>query len=449
MRVTLIKPNIGRRTKSDKRDNAAMEPLQLGVLAALTPEDIDVVMYDDRLEDIPYDEPTDLVAITVETFTAKRSYEISREYKKRGIPVIMGGIHVKLLPEEVSQYCDSIAIGDAEGLWRDVIADLKKGRLKKKYTAGFKDIPQEGIITRRDIYKGKKYLPVSLMQYSRGCYNRCEFCASSVYFESKQRCRRVDEVIEEIKSQNRKDVFFVDDNIVADKEKAKELFRALKPLKIRWVSQGSLDMLSDRELMRLMVDSGCLGLVVGFESINDKSLREMNKGINQEYRDEEYKKAIEELRQWGLQTWAAFTVGYDNDTLESIRKTYEFALKSKFTFAAYNILMPYPGTRLFDKMKDEKRLLYDGCWWLHDDYRFNYASFLPKNMTSDELTAAALECRNLFNSPKSILYRVFEPRTNFRNPLRFLYYWVYNPLFRREVFEKQGMPFGYREDGVD
>ena len=144
-------------------------------------------------------------------------------------------------------------------------------------------------------------------------------------------------MIEEIRSQKRKLLFFVDDNIVADKERAKELFRALIPLKIYWVSQGSLDMLDDDELMRIMVKSGCLGLVIGFESIKPESLDYMHKGVNKKFADDHYAEAVEKLRHYGLQTWAAFTIGHDTDTLESIEATYRFARKNKFTFAAYNI----------------------------------------------------------------------------------------------------------------
>lgn len=445
MKITLIKPNIGRREHSLYVDNASMEPLQLGILAALTPDDIQVVMYDDRLELIPYDEPTDLVAITVETFTARRSYEISAEYRKRGVKVIMGGMHVTLIPQEVAEHCDSIMIGDAEDKWGEMVSDLRKGELKREYHCDPVPVPQKGIITRRDIFEGKKYMPITLVQFSRGCKYRCGYCASSVYFKQKHFCRDVHEVIEEIRSQKRKLIFFVDDNIVADKEKAKELFRHLMPLKIRWVSQGSIDMLDDDELMELMVKSGCLGHVIGFESIKPESIHVMGKGVNKKFVENQYRDAIRKLRKYGLQTWAAFTVGHDTDTVGSIWETYRFARKNKFCFAAYNILMPYPGTRLYDQLKAEDRLLYDGKWWLHPQYKFNYAAFKPKNMDAAELTEIAYECRKNFNSIGSVIYRLFEPKTNMRNPVRFFTYMIYNPVFRREVFEKQGMTFGCKE----
>ena len=445
MKITLIKPNIGRREHSLYVDDASMEPLQLGILAALTPADVEVVMYDDRLEAIPYSEPTDLVAITVETFTARRSYEIADEYRQRGVKVIMGGIHVKLIPDEVRPHADSIMIGDAEDKWKEMIEDARIGQLKPEYICNPVCVPQKGVLTRRDIFEGKKYMPITLLQFSRGCRFNCKYCASSVYFEQRHFTRDVDEVVMEIKAQKRKLLFFVDDNIVADKEKAKELFRALIPLKVHWVSQGSIDMLDDDELMRLMIKSGCLGHVIGFESIKPESIDNMHKGVNKKFVADNYSEAIEKLRHYGLQTWAAFTIGHDTDTLDSIEATYRFARKNKFTFSAYNILMPYPGTPLYDKLEKEGRLLYDGKWWLHEQYKFNYTAFVPKNMTPDELTEAGFMCRKKFNSVGSVIQRMFEPRTNMRNPLRFFTYIIYNPVFRKEVFEKQGMTFGCKE----
>ncbi|MBO5238681.1 MAG: B12-binding domain-containing radical SAM protein [Lachnospiraceae bacterium] len=444
MKLTLIKPNIGRREHSLYVDEARMEPLQLGILAALTPEDVEVVMYDDRMEEIPYDEPTDLVAITVETFTARRAYEISEEFRKRGVKTVMGGMHAMLISEEVAEHCDCVMVGDAEPVWKEMIEDCRAGRLKNRYDAVQPECPQMNVITRRDIFEGKGYLPITLLQFSRGCNHSCSFCASSVYFKARHYCRPVEDVIAEIKSQKRKLLFFVDDNIVCNREKAKELFRALIPLKIHWVSQGSMDMLQDPELMELMVKSGCLGLVIGFESISPDCISEMHKYTNKKGSGNMYESEIEQLRQWGLQTWAAFTVGHDGDTLESIRATCDFAIRNKFTFAAFNILMPYPNTPLYRKMEQEGRLLYGGKWWLHEDYRFNYCSIVPKNMTPDELTEISFDCRRRFNSPMSIVKRALEPRTNLRTPYRFGTYLIYNPLFRKEVFKKQGMKFGLK-----
>lgn len=443
MRITLIKPNIGRMLLGTYVDEGRMEPLTLGVLAGLTPNHIEVKMYDDRMESVPFDEKTDLAVITVETFTAKRAYQIAQEYKKRDVKVLMGGVHPTLTPEEVSQYADVVVTGDAEYIWNDIMNDLEKGTLKNFY-AGIFGEPQRDTMPRRDIYKGKGYLPFSLMQFSRGCKYGCEFCASSVFFKKNQYCRKIESVVNEIKSQKLKMVFFVDDNIISNKELAKELFRALIPLKIKWFSQASIDMTEDLELMELMMRSGCLGNVIGFESLNEKNL--ISVGKNQNVNEStHFKKQIDIMKDYHMQNWAAFTLGYEYDTLDSIKRTCDFAIKNKFAFAAFNILMPYPNTKFYEIMEKENRLLYDGKWWLHDDYRFNNASFIPKSMTAQELTDAAFEARKAFNSPSSIFKRSLDPKTHMHSLLRYLTYYTYNPLIKKEVFKKQGMIFGSKK----
>ncbi len=445
MKIALIYPNIGRKEHSMFLDGAKMEPLGLAVLAGLTPPNIETVLFDDRLEDIPYDGDFDLVAISVQIFTARRSYEISAEFRNRGVPVVLGGIHITLIPEEAQEHADCLLLGDAENIWNQLLEDFQSNNLKKRYSCRPADRPQIGTLPRRDIFAGKKYLPITLMQFSRGCPNRCSFCASSVYFDKHHYTRDVGSVVDEIRAQKRKLIFFTDDNIVANKEAAKELFKALISLKIHWVSQASMDMLEDNELMDLLVKSGCLGNVIGFESIGQTGIESMQKNTNSHYINDGYKHAVAELRRYGQQTWAAFTVGHDTDTVESIRETCSFALENKFCFAAFNILNPYPGTELYRNLEMEDRLLYGGKWWLHPEYRFNHASFVPKNMTANELTEESFRCRQRFNSFSSIIRRAFEPHTNMRTPYRFFTYLAYNPIFRREVFNKQGILFGYEK----
>ncbi|MBZ0165973.1 MAG: B12-binding domain-containing radical SAM protein, partial [Candidatus Omnitrophica bacterium] len=363
------------------------------------------------------------------------------EYRRRGVPVVMGGMHATLIPDEVKQHCDAVFIGDAEFLWREVVDDAAAGKLKPVYRAQV-GRPQPGVLTRRDIFKGKGYLPVSLMQFSRGCRFACNFCAISVFFNKTHFVRDVKEVAREIESQERKLVFFVDDNILSNHEAAKILCRELIPLKIRWISQASIDMTQDRELMRLLVKSGCLGNVIGFESIDRQNLRSMRKSSNFIGGFDDYSTPLKIIREYGLQTWAAFTLGHDHDTVESVRATARFAIENKFCFGAFNILMPYPNTPLYAKLEKEGRLLYDGKWWLHPRYRFNYASFVPRCMTPEELTSACFQARRSFNSIGSILSRACDPATNMRSLYRFLFYMTYNPLYRKETFKKQGMKFG-------
>lgn len=443
MKITFIKPNIGCREHSLYIDHGRMEPLMLAVLAGLTPDDVDVVLYDDRMEPIPYDEVTDLVAITVETYTARRAYEISEEFRLRGVPVILGGMHVSLLPDENAAHADSIFIGDAESLWATVVEDARREKLKPRYQAPPGIAQYDGTMPRRDLYKGKGYLPMTLMQYTRGCRFACSFCAVSKYFDRKYYIRRIDDVLNEIHQQERKFIFFIDDNIATNREALKDLCRELIPLRIHWISQASLDVTKDQELMKIMADSGCIGHVMGFESITPQSLRDARKAPNIPGFSN-YENETRILRDYGMQTWAAFTLGYDNDTRESILATMKFALKNKFTFAAFNILMPYPNTPLYENLQKQGRLLYDGKWWLHPQYRFNQAAFVPQNMTPDELTDVCHMARQKFNTMPSLFYRFSDVKTNLKTLWRAASYWRYATLFRREVYQKHKMRFGLK-----
>lgn len=444
MRITFIMPNIGRQDHSLYVDEARMEPLSLGVLAGLTPPDVECRLYDDRMEEIPYDEPTDLVAISVEIYAARRAYEIAGEYRARGVPVIIGGAHPTLFPEEVQRYADSVFLGDAEFRWAEVVEDARRGQLKPLYRAEVGVAQAGGFLPRRDLFQGKGYLPLTLMQFSRGCRFVCDFCAVSAYFKRTQYVRPTREVLHEIEQQAGKFVFFVDDNFLSDHEAAKAFLRELIPLRIKWVSQASLDMTHDLELMELLAKSGCLGHVIGFESISRDSVKLMKKAPNLVRKGtwDCYESQIQVLRDFHLQTWATFTLGHDCDTLESIRATHEFAMRHRFCFAAYNILMPYPGTPLYARLQREGRLLYDGQWWLHPEYRFNQAAFVPKHMSPQELTDVIWSCRDEWNSPWSIFYRMWDFKTHMSSLTRLIMYLAYNPLYAKESYKKQGMLFG-------
>ncbi len=448
MKILLVKPNIGRQEHSLYVDEGRMEPLQLGVLASLVPDHHEVALVDDRCERIDFDRSgASLVAITVETYTARRAYEIADAFRVRGIPVVLGGFHPTLLPREAVQHADCIVVGDAERVWPELLSDAEQGTLKPVYTAttgGMK--PQLDTLPRRDLFEGKGYLPLSLMQFGRGCSHGCSFCAISSFFKQRHTYRPVADIVREIKTQNLRTIFFVDDNLTVNPGAAKALFRALIPLRIRWVSQASIDMVYDRELMDLMVESGCLGHVVGFESIDPETIKIMNKAPNRA--SEYYEQEIGILKEYGLQIWAAFTLGHDTDTPESLYRLYDFALQHRFTFAAYNILMPYPSTPLYEQLRMEDRLLYDGVWWTHPDYRFNHAAFRPANMSAAELTQIAFDIRRKWNSPAALVRRSMDIKTNMKTLGKLLLYWRYNRLFCNETFKKQNMRFGYAHESL-
>ncbi len=273
MKLTLIQPSVGRREGQKYIKGWLMEPLSQAVLAGLTNAEVEVTFYDDRLEHIPYDVPTDLVGITIETYTAKRSYQIASEYRKRGVPIVMGGFHATLCPDEVSQYAESVVIGEAEGVWKNVLEDAEKGALKPFYKSSQK-LSLTGLKYDRLIYSSKKYLPLTLIESGRGCQYKCDFCAVQAFFECTHNVRPPDEIISEIMDIKRKPlIFFVDDNFGINRQHAKEVLRALIPLNIRWVSQTSIDVAFDEEILNLMALSGCQGVLIGFESLNSNNLQ--------------------------------------------------------------------------------------------------------------------------------------------------------------------------------
>ncbi len=437
MKITLIQPAMGR--ESDQYvESWKMEPLSMTALAGLTAPEHEVAFYDDRVELIPYDDPTDLVAISTETYTARRSYQIAAEYRRRGVRVLIGGYHATLVPDETAQFCDSILMGEAEAVWGDVVADAARGDLKPRYQAtGRPNL--DGLTPDRSILEGKKYMPLGLVESGRGCKFGCDFCSISAFYERSYVYRPPADVAAEIAATGRKLIFLVDDNVVADFDRAKALCRELAPLNIYWISQGTLNVARDPELLRELQRSGCIGLLIGFESLDPENLKAMNKSFNQF--EGGFGGALEKIRDHGIKVYATFVFGYDHDTPQLFEDTLEFAMEQKFFVAAFNHLQPFPGTPLYARMEQEGRLLYDR-WWLEPGVRFGNVIFRPKNMEPDELFERLMDLRRRFYSYPSILKRAVEFSANVANPASGAFYFMVNGILRKEIDEKWGLPLG-------
>src|SRR3954452_5001461 len=250
MKITLVHPCIGRRAGDSSYIRTwQMEPLPPALIAGLTPPDVDVRFYDDRMEVVPFDEPTDLVALSVETYTARRAYQIASEYRRRGVPVVMGGFHASLCPDEVALYADSIVTGEAEGVWARVIDDLRHETLQRRYDGEQK--PLSAIRVDRRLFKGKRYLPIGLVETGRGCRFPCEFCAIQTFYSRTHRRREVDDVIRELRElkKEKRVFFFVDDNFAADLKSGRPLLAELAKLDIRWITQMSIDAAHDEAFL--------------------------------------------------------------------------------------------------------------------------------------------------------------------------------------------------------
>jgi radical SAM superfamily enzyme YgiQ (UPF0313 family) len=416
-----------------------MESLPAATLAGLTPKDVEVRFYDDRMEVVPFDEPADLVAISVETYTAKRAYQIASEYRKRRVPVVMGGFHATLCPDEVARYAEAVVCGEAEQLWPQVIDDARHGRLEKFYRQTGRP-SLLGLKPDRSIFKGKRYLPIGLIEAGRGCHFKCDFCAVQTVFNSTQTRRPVDDIIAEIElvKLDRKLFFFVDDNITSNIEQAKEFFRALIPLKIRWVSQSSINAAHDEEFLELLKRSGCQGVLIGFESLNPANLKDMNKAFNTMRGG--FEKALANLRRHHIRVYGTFIFGYDRDTPESFAETVDFARTHALYIAAFNHLTPFPGTPLYARLQREGRLLYDQ-WWLDERYSYNRIPFQPQGMTPEALQGNCLAARRKFYSWPSILQRGFD-RVNRNDWFMWRNFYVINALHRNDVSLRDHYPLG-------
>jgi radical SAM superfamily enzyme YgiQ (UPF0313 family) len=438
MRITLIEPAMIKTDDFSEKPSWEMQPLTLATLAGLTPPGVEVQAVDDRLEPIDYDEPRDLVGISVKTFTARRAYQIAAEFRQRGVPVVLGGHHPTLLPEEASQHADAILTGEAEGVWPEVVADAARGRLQKVYRqAGTR--PFCNIKTDRTVFVGKRYLPVAMIETTRGCPFACNFCSVTTFFGRGFRHRPPAEVVAEVAKARQRLIFFVDDNIIADKVAAKALFRALIPLKIRWVSQASLTMTKDLELMRLMRDSGCMGVLVGIESIDRANLKQINKSWNTV--GVGYDEALSIVRDHGIAVVGSFILGMDEDTVESLDLTVEFAIRNKLFAALFNLLTPYPGTDLYQEFLQAGRLRQPR-WWLDPDYTYGSMVFEPRRISAGELEQQRLKMYRQFYGARSLARRLWDPRANARDIWKAFTYLSMNLPANREEQMRYGRALG-------
>lgn len=401
--------------------------LALPLLAALTPEEYEVELCYETIEDVPFDTDADLIGISSMGHAVIRTIDIAKKFRELGKTVVLGGYMVSLMPEEAQKYGDSVMIGDAEETWAEMINDYENGELKKVYYKKLKELKTP--LPKYELLLNKKignFLPV---QAGRGCPKTCSFCSVHCLYRGQYLKRSIPEVIRDIRKVKElgfKQFLLLDDNIFSNREYAIELCSEIKKLKMHWMTQCSIDIARDEELLKIIASSGCYVLSFGLESISKESLKAMNKSWAD---PDKYAEQIKIIRKHGIDISTEMVVGADGDTLESIRDTAKFISDNRIAVPRFYILTPIPGTKYFDEMQEQDRI------YNHDIYSYNgcEAVHVPKNMTPEELTQAYWELYNDVYKMKNIIKRTLLTRSIFKRPFNAVFYFFVNVFYRRQI----------------
>ena len=401
--------------------------LALPLLAALTPDDFEVELCYETIEDVPFDTDADLIGISSMGHAVMRTIDIANKFKELGKTVILGGYMVSLMPEEAKKYCDSVMIGDSEETWGEMLNDYRNGTLKPVYRKKLErletPLPKYELVVKKKI---GNFLPV---QAGRGCPKTCSFCSIYCLYRGHYLRRSIPDVIRDIKRVKElgfKQFTLLDDNLFSDREYALELCKEIKKLKMHWMTQCSIDISKDEELLEAVAKSGCYVMSFGLESISRESLVGMNKAWAH---PDKYTEQISVIRKHGIDISTEMVIGAEGDTLESIRETYHFIDQNHIEVPRFYILTPIPGTQYYDEMKAQNRI------YNTDMYSYNSceAVHIPKNMTPEELTDAYWELYNRVYSIPCIIRRTLLNKTFFRHPFTSFFYFGVNLFYRSHI----------------
>ena len=401
--------------------------LGLPLLAALTPPDWEIEIILETIEAIPFETDATLIGIGSMGHATRRSIDIAREFRRRGKTVVLGGYMVSLIPEEAKKHCDAVVIGDAEAVWPQLLDDFTSGKLQSFYQQKLTVL--EPPLPRFDLIVTKKignFLPV---QAGRGCPNSCSFCSVACLYQGVYMRRPVQDVLRDIRQVRElgfRRFLLLDDNILADREYMLELCGEIGKLGMEWLSQCSIQLGDDPELLAAVAASGCVALSFGLESITPASLAAMDKAWA---RPEDYPRLLHKIRKAGIDLSTEMVVGGEGDTLASIRQTADFIADNKIVVPRFYILTPIPGTKYYREMQEQGRLVnediysYDGAQAVHQ----------PNLLTPEELTQAYWELYNKVFSFASIMRRTIWRREFWRRPGKYIFYLLINLYYRRQI----------------
>jgi radical SAM superfamily enzyme YgiQ (UPF0313 family) len=358
-------------------------------------------MAEEEFERLPVDQDWDVVGITAMTATAQRAYELALLFKRNGAKVILGGIHPSVLPNEAAQFADAVVIGEAEGVWEQVLYDVQRDQLEKFYHNVQPDLSKSLLPVRskrRSIFGLPPY--IMPIMASRGCPNDCEFCCVHKVYGRKQRHIPIEKIVEDIKRSGEKLLMFLDDNIGGNRSYAMRLFECLRPLRVKWTGQALVRFILDDELFAAAVRSGLKGLFIGVESVESDALKKLRKSLPS---IAIYEKAIRRCRDAGVLFHASLVFGLDEQTPNVFARTLDFLLRNSVHSLSANILTPYPGTYLYERLVREGRILHTN--WSYYDHLM--VSYRPKNMEPEELAEKYFDFRKQFYSYSSIVRRAW------------------------------------------
>jgi radical SAM superfamily enzyme YgiQ (UPF0313 family) len=393
-RLLLVNPVNQLRTGFTASVSSRFPPLNLGIIASLTPPDWEVALIDENHETFSYQE-ADLVGITAFTSMVNRGYEIASLYRQAGIPVIMGGIHVSMCPEEALCFADSVVVGEAENIWHEVIADFYGGKLKRMYR-GWVDMEARCPVARRELFH-PDYRFASI-QTSRGCPLDCDFCSVTAFNGRRYRRRDPQVVLDELETIPQELLFFVDDNLIGygqrDREQTLEIFKGIvaRGIKKNWFCQASINVADDPEVLEWASRAGCRMIFLGIEAEDGDALEAVNKRLNAKRGADSYAQVFERIHEAGIAVLGAFVFGMDSDTPEKLRRRADYIIESGVDVMQTTAMTPLPGTRLYSRLKKESRLLYEDFPYAWDRYNLTEVVFEPRLMAVEEMTRVMREC---------------------------------------------------------
>lgn len=400
MKIKLIMPRMSLRPMDSEFKRRMAPSLALLVLAALTPDDVEVTIVDENVDDLDVSDEPDMVGVTVNIDTSSRAYEISRHYRDRGIPVLLGGIHVSANPEEAALHADAICVGEAETVWNDIIGDARNSQLRPRYQARTAPDPALTPAPDWDLVDQSKYLYTNIVVTSRGCNYRCSFCYNSCdYVHHGVRNRPIEHVVAEIEKLGTKQVMFVDDNFIGNPSWTKQFLDSIRDMGLVWHAAVTTNIINHPDLIDAMADSGCRSLFIGFEAINPESLAAARKHQN---KVDTYDHLIGELHSRGIMVNASLVLGFDQDGPEVFEETLSWLVRNKVETMTAHILTPYPGTQIFQRWQGRGRIIDNNP----NHYNTSHVVFTPAKMSQEDLSSGYLWMYDQFYSLKNILKRM-------------------------------------------